>query len=175
MKLVNELIDLIYSPHRSFLILHGLQNLADFILCFEWNTLFLSMSLLPILFWSTIDQYIWLLKNNFFVEVYIQNIAYGLELISDILRWTPSHGQAKVGRPPRTYIQQLCVETGCSLEDSREWWTIETTGERRSGRSMLAAPYDDDDYQNVRSILNHGESDATYCYKRNAIWHLFWF
>ena len=39
------------------------------------------------------------------------------ELISDILQWTPSHGRAKVGRPARKYIQQLCADTGCSLED----------------------------------------------------------
>ena len=39
------------------------------------------------------------------------------ELISDILLWTPSHRRAKVGRPARTYIQQLCADTGCSLED----------------------------------------------------------
>ena len=38
------------------------------------------------------------------------------ELISDILMWTPSHGQAKAGRPARIYIQQLCDDTGCSLE-----------------------------------------------------------
>ena len=29
----------------------------------------------------------------------------------------PSHRQAKVGQPTRTYIQQLCADTGCSLED----------------------------------------------------------
>ena len=39
------------------------------------------------------------------------------ELISDILQWTPSHGRAKAGRPARTYIQQLCTDTGYSLED----------------------------------------------------------
>ena len=39
------------------------------------------------------------------------------ELISDMLLWTPSHGRAKAGRPARTYIQQLCANTGCSLED----------------------------------------------------------
>ena len=39
------------------------------------------------------------------------------KLISDILLWTPSYGQAKAGRPVRTYIQQLCADTGCSLED----------------------------------------------------------
>ena len=39
------------------------------------------------------------------------------ELISDVPQWTPSHGRAKVGRPVRTYIQQLCADTGYSLED----------------------------------------------------------
>ena len=41
----------------------------------------------------------------------------------------PSHGRAKVGRPARTYIQQLCEDTGCSPEDLPEamndrekWW-----------------------------------------------------
>ena len=29
------------------------------------------------------------------------------ELISDVLLWTPAYGQAKAGRPARTYIQQL--------------------------------------------------------------------
>ena len=36
-------------------------------------------------------------------------------LINDILLWTPSHGRAKAGRLARTYIQQLCADTGCSL------------------------------------------------------------
>ena len=50
------------------------------------------------------------------------------ELISDVPLWTPSHGRAKAGRPARTYIQQLCVDTGCSPEDlpeamdDREGW-----------------------------------------------------
>ena len=39
------------------------------------------------------------------------------ELISDILVWTSSHGRAKAGRPARTYLQQLCADTGCRLED----------------------------------------------------------
>ena len=42
------------------------------------------------------------------------------ELISDALLWTPSHGRAKAGRPARTCLQQLCVDTGCSLEDLSE-------------------------------------------------------
>ena len=50
------------------------------------------------------------------------------ELVSDVLLWTPSHGRAKAGQPARTYIQQLCADTGCSPEDlpeamgDREGW-----------------------------------------------------
>ena len=50
------------------------------------------------------------------------------ELISDVLLWTPTHGRAKAGRPARTYIQQLCEDTGCCPEDlpgamnDREEW-----------------------------------------------------
>ena len=40
-----------------------------------------------------------------------------VELLSDILLWTPSHGRAKAGRPARTYMQQLCADTGCNLEN----------------------------------------------------------
>ena len=39
------------------------------------------------------------------------------QFISYVLLWIPSDEQAKIGRPARTYIQQLCADTGCSLED----------------------------------------------------------
>ena len=42
------------------------------------------------------------------------------ELISDVLLWAPTYGRAKAGRPARTYIQQLCEDTGCKLEDLPE-------------------------------------------------------
>ena len=42
------------------------------------------------------------------------------ELISNVLLWTPTYGCAKVGRPARTYIQQLCEDTGCNFEDLPE-------------------------------------------------------
>ena len=42
------------------------------------------------------------------------------ELISDVLLWTPTYGQAKAGRSAQTYIQELCEDTGCSLEDLPE-------------------------------------------------------
>ena len=42
------------------------------------------------------------------------------ELIRDVLLWTPTYSRAKAGRPARTYIQQLCDDTGCSPEDLPE-------------------------------------------------------
>ena len=42
------------------------------------------------------------------------------ELISYVLLWTPTYGRAKTGRSARTYIQQLCEDTGCSPEDLPE-------------------------------------------------------
>ena len=42
------------------------------------------------------------------------------ELISDVLLWTTTYGRAKAGRLSRTYIQQLCEDTGCSPEDPPE-------------------------------------------------------
>ena len=37
--------------------------------------------------------------------------------VSGVLLETSSHGRAGVVRPARTDLQQLCTETGCSLED----------------------------------------------------------
>ena len=34
--------------------------------------------------------------------------------------WTPAYGQSKAGRPARTYIQQLCDDTGCNPENLPE-------------------------------------------------------
>ena len=61
------------------------------------------------------------------------------ELISDVLLWTPTHGRSKAGRPARTYIQQLCEDTGCSPEDlpeamnDREKWRERVRDIRASG------------------------------------------
>ena len=61
------------------------------------------------------------------------------ELISDVLLWTPTYGRAKAGRPARTYIQQLCEDTGCSPEDmpevinDREKWQERVRDIRASG------------------------------------------
>ena len=69
------------------------------------------------------------------------------ELIRDVLLWIPTHGRAKAGRPARTYIQQLCEDTGLlSWRPYLGRWTIGRSGERGSGISVLPARYDDDDY-----------------------------
>ena len=65
------------------------------------------------------------------------------ELISNVLLWTPTYGQAKAGRPARTYIQQLCEDTGYSPEDLPEamndWekWRKRVRDIRASGTSWL--------------------------------------
>ena len=51
------------------------------------------------------------------------------KLIKDVLLWISSHSGAKAGRSVRTYMQQLCEDTGCIPEDLPEaivdrkgWW-----------------------------------------------------
>ena len=61
------------------------------------------------------------------------------ELIRDVLLWPPAYGQAKTARPARTYIQQLCEDTGCSPEDlpdatsDREKWRNKVRDIRANG------------------------------------------
>ena len=39
------------------------------------------------------------------------------ELISDVLHWIPLHWRASIGRSVRTYLHQLCADTGCRRKD----------------------------------------------------------
>ena len=64
------------------------------------------------------------------------------ELISDVFLWIPAYGQAKAGRPARTYIEQPCEDTGWSPEDLPE---AMNDREKWSEISVLAARHDDDD------------------------------
>ena len=65
------------------------------------------------------------------------------ELISDVLLWTPSHGRVKVRRTARTYIQQLCADTECSLKerpgamDDRDGWRERVWEIRAGGATRL--------------------------------------
>ena len=43
-----------------------------------------------------------------------------------------THGRAKAGRPARTFVQQLCADTGCSLEDLPE-----VMNDREGGRERV--------------------------------------
>ena len=60
------------------------------------------------------------------------------DLISNVFLLTPAHGGAGVGRPTRTYLQQLCTDTGYSLEDIPE--VMDDSGEcRERVREILAS------------------------------------
>ena len=67
------------------------------------------------------------------------------KLRSDILLWTLSHRQAKVGRSAKTYLQQSVLIQEATWRIYQEQWTIETGGEIGSGKSMLSVWHDDDD------------------------------
>ena len=54
----------------------------------------------------------------------------------------PPHDLAKSGRPARTYIQQLCEDTGCCPEDLPKAMNDRESGERGSGISVLPARHD---------------------------------
>ena len=59
-----------------------------------------------------------------------------------------SYGRASVEQPTRTYLKQLCTDTGCSLEDlpeamEDEWRARER--ERESAKSALATRHIDEE------------------------------
>ena len=69
------------------------------------------------------------------------------EFISDVLLWTPSHWRAKAGQLARIYIQQLCADTGCSLEDlpeamdNRVGWQFLKNTANNTEQVLEAAPH----------------------------------
>ena len=84
-------------------------------------------------------------------------------VISGILQWTPSHWLAKTRRPARTYIQHLCADIGCSLEnlpeamDVREEWR-ERVWEIRD--MMMTSIWNNDEKIPKDQILNHLRSQS---------------
>ena len=58
------------------------------------------------------------------------------ELISDDLQWTSK--RASIGQPRKKYLQQLCTDTVCCLEDLSVAMEIGTNGERE--RESLGNP-----------------------------------
>ena len=78
------------------------------------------------------------------------------ELISNVLQWTSSYWWVIIGWPARTHLQQLCTNTGWSLEDLPK-------DERGSGKSILMACYDDDIYHHHHVTLPAWISLALSC------------
>ena len=70
------------------------------------------------------------------------------ELISDVLRWTPSYRRAKAGSPARTYIQQLCADTICNPEDLPKAMDDREVCQERV-KNIRAAAADDDELYRV--------------------------
>ena len=63
------------------------------------------------------------------------------EFVSDVLLWIPAYGQSKAGRPARTFIQQLCDDTGCNTEDLPEAMNDRETWRER-GQGYPCWPHD---------------------------------
>ena len=63
-------------------------------------------------------------------------------LISDILLWTPSHGQAKVEPMYNSIYKRSVLIQEVAWRTSQKWWTIGTGGKRGSGRSVLTVQHD---------------------------------
>ena len=74
------------------------------------------------------------------------------EIVSDVLLWTPAYSQSKAGRPARTYIQQLCDDTGCNPEDQPEAMNDRETWRER-----------------VRDI--HASRTTWWCFQRREFTH----
>ena len=94
------------------------------------------------------------------------------ELVSDVLLRTPSHGRAKAGRPDRTYIHQLCADSGCNPEDlpeamdDREGWQERVRDIRDDGTTWW--------WWWWWRWYNKIHKMATSLYRKYLIWSLAW-
>ena len=91
------------------------------------------------------------------------------ELISDVLLWTPTYGQAKTGRPARTYIQQLCEDTGCNPEDlpkainDREKWRERVRDIRAGGTTWWWWWHRLREWRKCRTSVCHSNLTTYWC------------
>ena len=71
-------------------------------------------------------------------------------LISDVLLWTPTYGQAKAGQQlEHTYSGYVRIQD-VALRTCQKRWSIGRSGERESGISVLAARHDDEDHHKYK-------------------------
>ena len=67
------------------------------------------------------------------------------EFVSNVLLWTPTYGRTNVNRPAKTYVDQLCLDTGCRLEKQLGAMNDRNGRRERKEDSMLSARLDNDD------------------------------
>ena len=83
------------------------------------------------------------------------------ELVSYVLLWTLSHGRDSSSRPAKTYLQQLCADTGWCLQDlpgaidDRDRWR-----ERESMISVLVVQLDGDDDDDVKVKIDKTQQNS---------------
>ena len=75
------------------------------------------------------------------------------KLISDVIQWTPSHGQAKIGWPARTYNSSVPLQD--VVWKTSEQWMIEASGKRGSGKSMLAVRQWRNSTKKIVDLVSH--------------------
>ena len=76
------------------------------------------------------------------------------EIVSDVLLWTPTYGQAKQDDQLELTYSSYVKTQDITLKTCRRWWMIGRSGERWSGISVLAARHDDDDDEFYSILLN---------------------
>ena len=52
------------------------------------------------------------------------------EIVKDVLLWMPNHGTTKLRRPRKTYVKQLCDDTGPTTEELKTSMKDRTTWKR---------------------------------------------
>ena len=167
LELIREVL-VVYVTNRRLSVGHGYLSMAVFILVYRCHS-YRWAAVVPRPNWQSwaldgnYTRMLWAILNKSWRQHPTRHQLYGHlppitrtiqvrrtrhaghswrskdELISDVLLWTPAYGQAKAGRPARTYIQQLCEDTGCSPEDlpeamkDREKWRERVRDIRASG------------------------------------------
>ena len=108
-------------------------------------------------------------NKHFFVGNQLIFNMFMDKLINVVLLWTPTHGRANVGRPAKTYLHQLCADTGCSLEELPGRWMIGTDRKRESGKSLLSAQLEDADDIYIYIYIYTATSVYIYIYTEVAV------
>ena len=75
------------------------------------------------------------------------------KLISKILSWTSLHRRANLRRLIRTYLQQLCTDTGCSLEDLPEVMNDRAKCRKRVRENCTSNLHDDDRFLSHHHLI----------------------